>query len=202
MKKGLRKIALFLVIPIIAFLISDVVFTVNNTPLNSANLIIVLGNPANDDGTIGLTQKSRVDVGIELYKKGLANKILFTGGPAVNRFVESEIMKQYALSKNVPVEDIFTETRSINTIQNAYYSSAILKNLQVDSLIIVTSSYHTLRAKRVFKPYVNHLQMKGVFYPKELGFKGRLMAMFNEYAAWLYYSIHGWETTKPQSVEQ
>jgi len=199
MGRGLRRITFFLVFLVLWFLISDAVFTVNTKPLQPADLIIVLGNPVNADGTIGLTQKSRAKAGIDLYKKGLAKKILFTGGAAVNRFIESEAMKQYALENKVPAKDILTETRSINTIQNAFYSNFIIQKQQAESLIIVTSSYHTLRAKHVFKPYANNPQMKAVYYPKELGFKYRVKAMFYEYAAWLYYSFYGWDKTKPQT---
>jgi len=200
MHTGLRKVILFLVILVIWFLISEAVFTVTTTSLKPADLIVVLGNPVNEDGTIGLIQKSRTQTGIDLYKKGLAKKILFTGGKAVNDFVESEIMKQYALNQKVPVSDILTETRSINTIQNAYYSNTIIKNLQTDSLIIVTSAYHTLRAQYIFKPYSYHLQMKAVSYPRKFGMWAKVEAMLYEYAAWLYYSINGWETTKPHTA--
>ncbi len=196
MQKGLRKAVLLLFIPVIWFLISDAVFTVNTSALKPADLIIVFGYPVNNDGSISPTQKSRVEEGINLYKNGLANKILFTGGAVANHFVEAEIMKQYAQTKNVPEADILTETQSINTIQNAFYSKHIIQSLQANNLILVTSSYHTLRASYVFKPYANNIQMKAVHYPKKFGFLGRLKAMLYEYAAWLYYLIYGWETEK------
>jgi len=197
MKSGLRNVIIFSVIPVIWFLVSDAVFTSNTTYLKSADLIIVLGNPVNNDGTIGETQKSRVEVGIDLYKKGLAKKILFTGGAAVNQFIESEVMKQFAISSGVPSKDVLTETRSINTIQNAFYSNQILQNESVDSIILVTSAYHTLRSKHIFKEYGYHIQTCAVSYPKILGFSWRVKAMFYEYAAWIYYSIYGWDETKP-----
>lgn len=196
MKLGLRKVIIFSVIPVICFFVSDIVFTSNTAQLKRADLIVVLGNPVNKDGTIGITQKSRVKAGVDLYEKGLADKILFTGGAAVNRFVESDVMKQFALNRGVPSKDVLIETRSINTIQNAFYSNQIIQGQNVDSIILVTSAYHTLRAKFVFKKYGYHIQTKAVFYPKELGFTRKATAMFYEYAAWLYYSIHGWEIAK------
>jgi len=196
MKLGLRKVIIFSVIPVICFFVSDIVFISNTAQLKRADLIVVLGNPVNKDGTIGITQKSRVEAGVDLYEKGLADKILFTGGAAVNRFVESDVMKQFALNRGVPSKDLLTETRSINTIQNAFYSNQIMQGKKVDSIILVTSAYHTLRARHIFKKYGYHIQTKAVFYPKELGFFRKATAMFYEYAAWLYYSIHGWEVAK------
>jgi len=170
MKKILLWTGLVSLAFIILFFCSEQILTKSTNPLSKADLIIVLGNPVNKDGSVGTTQKSRVDAGIDLLNRGYSNKILFTGG------------------------------QSKNTIENAFFTNKLIQDKPSNEVIVVTSAYHTLRAEHIFSQYIDNLQLKAVPYAKELGMIYRIKAMLHEYAAWLYYSINGWEVDKTVAI--
>lgn len=89
---------------------------------------------------------------VRLYKKGMADTILFSGaaedksGPS-----NAAAMKAIAVSEGVPARNILVEEESANTEQNALFSSKIIKNQHAKSIILVTSPYHQRRANLNFK---------------------------------------------------
>ena len=73
---------------------------------SSENILIVLGYPADNNGNPSPILKARLDKAIELYRKGVARKIIVTGAAVDNEFVESEVMAVYLVNNGIPQEDI------------------------------------------------------------------------------------------------
>jgi uncharacterized SAM-binding protein YcdF (DUF218 family) len=114
------------------------------------DVILVLGNPAKDDGSIAPVAESRMQEALRLYRAGAAPRLLLTGGAVKNNFVESNVMRQFALSQGVPAAALFTEGQSRNTIQNAYYAYQIMQAHDWTSALVVTSPTHVRRASLIF----------------------------------------------------
>jgi uncharacterized SAM-binding protein YcdF (DUF218 family) len=108
-----------------------------DTQQDKFDVILVLGNPAADNGSIAPLAQSRVLEGIRQYRAGVAPRIMMTGGAVRNQFVESQVMMQYAHAQGVPLSVLFTEEDSHNTIQNAYYSYRIMQAEGWTSALIV-----------------------------------------------------------------
>ncbi len=108
--------------------------------------IIVLGAGITKKGNLSKVAKSRVDKGIELYRNGAAPRIIVTGKK------ESAVMKLYAVKKGVTKEDVLVESRSLDTVSNAFFSRKkfLLPN-RWHRLIVVTSVFHLPRTKFVFR---------------------------------------------------
>lgn len=130
---------------------------VRNTGRESASelfdVIIVLGNPANADGSPSKVMTQRVSLGVDLYNQGVAPDIIFTGGAAANEYVESDIERQIAMDMGVPEEHIITERMSMTTYQNAYFATKVMEQHGYESAAIVSSSYHLRRVKGIFSNY-------------------------------------------------
>jgi uncharacterized SAM-binding protein YcdF (DUF218 family) len=124
-----------------------------DTQQTKYDVILVLGNPATDNGSIAPLAQSRVLEGIRQYRAGAAPRIMMTGGAVRNKFVESQVMMQYAHAQGVPLSALFTEEDSHNTIQNAYYSYRIMQVEGWTSALIVTSPTHVRRASLIFQHY-------------------------------------------------
>lgn len=153
MKKFLIfEVVLGLAIPVFSFLWPSECLK-NQRVLDHYDAIIVLGNPANDDCSPGLMMMERLDKGIELYKRGIAKKMLLCGGKVSNSCIESVVMKYYSIQNGVNEEDIFIDTLSQNTYQNAYYSILIMRKIKFNSAAIVSSKFHTKRACGIFSRY-------------------------------------------------
>ena len=67
-----------------------------DTQQTQFDVILVLGNPAADNGSIAPLAQSRVLEGIRQYRAGVAPRIMMTGGAVRNQFVESQVMRQFA----------------------------------------------------------------------------------------------------------
>ena len=95
-------------------------------------------------------QLARVTEAVREYERGVAPRLLFTGGPAHNQFVEADVMAGAAAAQGIPPSAIFVETKATDTIQNACYSARIMQAHGWHSAEIVSSAYHLPRAGMIF----------------------------------------------------
>ena len=94
--------------------------------------------------------EDRLNAAIELYEKGVAPKIIMSGDHGTKDYDEVNIMKQYAIDKGVPSEDIFMDHAGFSTYDSVYRAKEIFK---VNKIIIVTQKYHLYRALYIAKTH-------------------------------------------------
>ena len=121
-----------------------------NTSRDHFDTILVLGYRADSDGNPTPEEIARVSEAVREYERGVAPRLLFTGGAAHNKFVEADVMAAAAAAQGIPPSAIFVETRSNDTIQNACYSERIMRAHGWHSAEIVSSAYHLPRAAMIF----------------------------------------------------
>lgn len=119
--------------------------------MSSYDTLIVLGNPAKEDGTPNRILKARLNKALELYQSGVSQTIIVTGGAAHNFYLESEVMANYLIKHGVKSEHIIQDQISLNTIDNAANCAKIMRAKELNSALIVTSSFHKKRAKLLFE---------------------------------------------------
>ncbi len=122
----------------------------SNTHLTRFDAIIVLGSPADGDGNPSPTQLARVTEGVHEYERGVAPRLILTGGPAHNRFVEAQVMARTAHAEGIPDSAIVIEDRAMSTVQNACYSTRIMEEHGWRSAEVVSSASHLQRAGLIF----------------------------------------------------
>lgn len=160
-----RNFGFVLVTAIVCVAILYFSIPMSDTQQQKFDVILVLGNPANEDGSIGPIARSRVSEGIRQYRDGVAPHLLFTGGAVQNRFVESQVMLQFARSQGVPASALFGEGESQNTIQSAYYADRIMQAHDWNSALIVSSPSHLRRASLIFRQYPLAWRMDAAPWP-------------------------------------
>jgi len=121
-----------------------------NTSRDHFDAIVVLGYPADGDGNPTPEELARVSEAVREYERGIASRLLFTGGPAHNQFVEADVMAGAAAAQGIPPSAIFVETKATDTIQNACYSARIMQAHGWHSAEVVSSAYHLPRAGMIF----------------------------------------------------
>jgi uncharacterized SAM-binding protein YcdF (DUF218 family) len=122
----------------------------SDTSLGRFDAIIVLGSPADRDGNPKPEQLARVTEAVQEYKRGVAQHLILTGGPAHNRFAEARVMARSAEAQGIPETAIFLEPQATDTIQNACYSVRIMKAHGWHSAEVVSSASHLARAGLIF----------------------------------------------------
>ncbi len=118
----------------------------SNTSLTRFDAIIVLGAPADSDGNPTPAQLARVTEGVREYERGVAPRLILTGGAVHNRFMEGHVMARTARAEGIPGSAIFVEPEARDTIQNACYSVRIMKTHGWRSAEVVSSASRLPRA--------------------------------------------------------
>lgn len=114
-----------------------------------ADLILVLG-AAEYRGRPSPVFKARLDHALDLYHRGLAPRILTTGGAGGDPFfTEGGVGRSYLIGKNIPSEAILVEPEGASTAQSATSAAEIMHRMGLSSCILVSDGYHIFRAKRM-----------------------------------------------------
>lgn len=129
----------------------SVVATYRTVPLGQpsagpVDALLVLGSPADLDGTTTETQQGRVHEAVQQFRAGRARYVLFSGGPAANRFVEADVMAAYAVHLGLPPEVILKERTSTTTLENIRDSEPILRAHRCNRVEVISSPEHLPRA--------------------------------------------------------
>ncbi len=151
MVRGLAAMLLLVALIVVWAIVARRVAVMSNTGRDRFDAIIVLGSPADSDGNPTPAMLARVSEGVREYERGVAPRLIFTGGPAHNQFVEADVMANAAAAQGIPPSAIFVETKAEDTIQNACYSQRIMRDHGWHSAEVVSSSDHLPRASLIFR---------------------------------------------------
>lgn len=116
-----------------------------NTTQDHFDVLLVLGSPADSDGNPTPVELERVTEAVNEYERGVAAKIIFTGGAAHNRFVEAEVMARVAEAQGIPAAAIVEERTARDTMENACDSLKIMRNHGWISAEVISSASHLPR---------------------------------------------------------
>ena len=124
-------------------------------PPHRADAIVVLGTALEEDGSLSLDARRRVERAAVVFAAGVAPRVIFSGycgltapAPACS---EAAAMADYAERVGIPREAMRLEERSRDTIGNAYFVARDhLAPHGWTSLRIVTSDFHVPRTAWVF----------------------------------------------------
>jgi uncharacterized SAM-binding protein YcdF (DUF218 family) len=121
-----------------------------NTQANRFDTLIVLGSPADSDGNPRPNMLSRISEGVREYERGVAPRMILTGGLDGRQYPEAVVMARVAQAQGVPASAIFIEQDANDTIQNACYSARIMKAHNWRSAEVISDSKQTARANIIF----------------------------------------------------
>lgn len=122
----------------------------SNTALDRFDTIIVLGYPADSDGNPTPEQLARVTEAVHEYERGVAPRLILTGGAAHNNLVEANVMARTAEADGIPSSAIYKEPQAQDTIQNACFAVRIMNQHGWRSAEVISSAYHLPRAALIF----------------------------------------------------
>ena len=124
-------------------------FAGKKADLQQADCIIVMG-ARQDNGNPSKIFEARLRYGVELYERGFARKLIFTGGkmPGDN-FTEAETGKAFALEHGVPEKAIFIENYGRDTYASLRDSKKIMDENSLDSAIIISDPFHLFRIRQI-----------------------------------------------------
>ena len=117
-----------------------------------ADIIIVLGGGINREGELPSWVPPRLDKALELYRGGMAPRVLVSGKGRDNfPTAEAVAMRQYLTHRDLDPLHVLEEPLSRDTLQNAYFSRVIhLDPLGIKSVMVITNEFHIRRTELIF----------------------------------------------------
>ncbi len=119
------------------------------TPLPHYDAALVLGCPAQPDGTASPCERCRVKSAVRQYRRGTVGKLIFSGGAAHSADVEADVMGALAEHRGVPAADVLREGRALTTWQNVRFSLGILRAYALETVLVISTADHLPRARRI-----------------------------------------------------
>ncbi|MGO4613287.1 YdcF family protein [Nocardia sp. 2YAB30] len=108
--------------------------------------IVVLGYGLLPDGSLRPELENRLTAAWLQSLAAPGSPIVVTGGNPQNGITEAEAMRNWLVGHGVPQSRINVETRASSTVQNALFSTRMLRDAGATSAIVVTSPNHVRRA--------------------------------------------------------
>jgi uncharacterized SAM-binding protein YcdF (DUF218 family) len=189
---------LFYYIPVIVLVYILVLYamirsTANRDEARPADYIVVFG-AAQYNGRPSPVYRARLDHALNLYTQRLAEKIIITGGRGPDpRFSEAEVGKEYLLRRKVPLECLFSEETSVNTIESIQQVARFLRFQSNHRVIAVSDGFHLFRIRKIFTDYqIEVCTSPAPASPIEISWRSRLVASLREVFICTAYKINRW----------
>jgi uncharacterized SAM-binding protein YcdF (DUF218 family) len=116
-----------------------------------ADAIIVLG-AAEYRGRPSPVLEARLNHALWLYLKGLAPRIITTGGAGGDPvFTEGAVGRAYLTRRGVPPEAIIVEGQGGSTVYSVIAVAEIMERMDLHSAIVVSDGYHIYRVKKMLE---------------------------------------------------
>lgn len=119
-------------------------------------IIVILGGGItqyNGNYEIGCHTLERLLKGFEVYKE-TRFPIIVTGGVIGKGYSEAYLMRDILLKFGVEERDIIIEDKARTTKENAIYVSKMLKEKDIENVLLVTSYLHMKRSYMLFEKYL------------------------------------------------
>lgn len=162
-----------------------------------ADAIVTLGSSAQLMGAPTSGSAERAYVGAQVFEDQRAPHILLTGFSERDSLGSAKSMALIVLGMGVPKENILM-AGGRNSYEEAVIGGRVLRQKDVQKIILVTSWYHIPRAKMVWEKQgfdvVTHTYFPGQTwrYFWSWGNLSRIRTVCHEYAGMLVYQLRGW----------
>ena len=138
--------ALLLLLSAAGVLAASIVRYADTDETRAADCVIVLG-AGTWEGEVSPVFAERLRHAAELYRSGLAPKIILTGGlDPRNTVTDAEAARRWLESEGIPGEDIRMEEKSRYTHENFIYAKEIMDREGWRDALVVSDPLHMKRA--------------------------------------------------------
>ncbi|MDD4189179.1 MAG: ElyC/SanA/YdcF family protein [Eubacteriales bacterium] len=139
-------LGLSLILGINAYIIrssKDNILSPEEAATQDADCILVLGAGVWGNSIPSYLLEDRLLQGIALFNSGASDRLLMSGDHGREGYDEVNVMKQFAIRKGIPSENIFMDHAGFSTYESLYRVRDVFGAKRI---IIVTQKYHMYRA--------------------------------------------------------
>lgn len=156
--------------------------------LHPADAIVVIGGDHKPD---------RIAHAVNLYEQGYAPVVILSAGTMVweggEQIAEAEVLRRQAIALGLPPQAILMETESQDTLQNAQFTRKLSEEYAFDSLLLVTSPYHSRRARYLFGTvFPRDATIRISTQPAPAPFCSQCWFFFPDHVQTVFYEYFNW----------
>jgi len=129
------------------FPLAQMLFFGNTDYRRPADAVVVFGARAYQDGRLSDALEDRVRTACELYRSGLARRVVVSGGPGDGAIHETEAMRRYAIQHGVRPGHIFVDAHGLNTEATVRNTVPLFRQWHAGCVLAVSHFYHLPRIK-------------------------------------------------------
>jgi uncharacterized SAM-binding protein YcdF (DUF218 family) len=126
------------------------------------------------------------------YSGTAAPLLVITGGSRGEHCPVADAMAQLARDSGVPADKIMLERQSLSTRENSERTAPLLRERNVNRILLVTDRLHMRRAAGVFRHLVSLWNRQPCLYEGHVDNVSMLSMGIREAAALAYYQLRGW----------
>jgi uncharacterized SAM-binding protein YcdF (DUF218 family) len=132
-------------------------YPIRSEPVGDAEAIVVLAggaharSPAPPPDVANGDTLMRTRYAGWLHKNWRPLPIVVSGGETSEGIVVAEVMRQILLEQGVPDTMIWLDDRSHSTYENAVDTAELLRQKDIQQVVLVTEAFHMLRAQKAFE---------------------------------------------------
>jgi uncharacterized SAM-binding protein YcdF (DUF218 family) len=116
-----------------------------------ADAIVVLG-AAQYNGRPSPVLRARLDHALELHRRQLAPRLIFTGGVgAGDSLSEAEVSRRYAIRNGIADTLILVERHGVTSAQSVRGAAELMHAHGMQTALVVSDSYHMLRLELLMR---------------------------------------------------
>ena len=172
-------------------------FLVVKDEIKRAEMMVVFSGDGENNYHNLSFQKRILDI-IKIKKKYPNMKIVLTGRVAI--FREADIIKSLLIQEGINIGDVIViKEDPYNTFENIIVVNNFIKKRNINSIVFLTSPYHTFRSKLIWKknfPEVEVIIPRMIDTPKSKLIWGisydKIKIIFYEYLVIIYNKTKGW----------
>jgi len=117
------------------------------------DVIIVLGAAVWAGGKPSPSLRRRILHGIKLYRQGISDILILTGGVGKYPPSEAEAMGRLAREHGIAEDRIILEETAASTLDSAVACSGIIRENGWSTALVVTDQYHLFRSVFLFRKF-------------------------------------------------
>jgi vancomycin permeability regulator SanA len=160
----------------------------NLYPENNS-IAVVLGAAVWSHNKPSPSLEGRAEKAIELYQKGIVDKIQVTGSNAPGELSEARVAFNYLIKKGVEPEKVWIEDKTTSTEEQIHFiKEELILNRRINNIIIISDSYHLPRVEEICKFY--NIKIRVAASDFKLDFDSRIYNYIRESVAlftfWLF----------------
>lgn len=145
----LRTLAIITAAVVVAFLIASIVLVASgmNDEIHEADVAVVLGNTVNPDGSPSPRLAARLDMAVELHRRGLFKNVIVSGGVGHEGFDEAAVMKDYLVRRGISQDQIVVDSLGLTTAATAKNVATLARVHRWSSVLVVSQYFHIPRCR-------------------------------------------------------